>query len=169
VCQEKTQGIIDDFVDSLRSRGFEFDIEGSFEQCHVIKFNRNSRDGTIYSTQKGLINKIIAATGFQGCKPNLTPASQITLGKDELGDPMSETWSYPSIVGMLLYLLTNTRPDITFAISQIGRFCSASNQSHATAVKTIVRYLAGTADKGTIMKPRGDLKLVCDANFFAPV
>jgi hypothetical protein len=78
---------------------------------------------------------------------------------------MSETWNYPFIVGMLLYLSTNTRPDITFADSQVGR--SAPKQSHAKAVKTIVRYLAGTIDKGMTVKPRGDLKLelFCDADF----
>ena len=39
--------------------------------------------------------------------------------------------------------------------------------SHTTAVKTIVRYLHRTADKGTIITPSGDLSLDCyvDANF----
>jgi hypothetical protein len=80
---------------------------------------------------------------------------------------MSESWSYRSIIGMLLYLCTNTRPDIAFAVSQAARFSSAPKQSHATAVKTIVRYLAGTRDKGMILKPRDDLKLelYCDADF----
>ena len=80
---------------------------------------------------------------------------------------MSETWNYSSIVGMLLYLSTNTRPDISFAVSQVGRFCSNPKKSHSTAIKTIVRYLAGTIDKGMILKPQGNLKLemFCDADF----
>jgi hypothetical protein len=48
-------------------------------------------------------------------------------------------------------LSTNTRPDISFAVSQVGRFSSPPKQSHAKAVKTIVRYLAGTTDKGMIL------------------
>jgi hypothetical protein len=43
----KTQGNIDDFVGKLRSKGFELDIEGSFEQYLGIKFERNVRDGTV--------------------------------------------------------------------------------------------------------------------------
>ena len=68
---------------------------------------------------------------------------------------------------MLLCLSTNTRPDIAMAVSQVCRFTRDPKQSHATAVKTIVRYLKGTANKGTIIKPNGSLSLnsYCDADF----
>jgi hypothetical protein len=80
---------------------------------------------------------------------------------------MKEAWNYRSIIGMLLYLSTNTRPDIAFAVSQAARFSNNPKQSHATAVKTIVRYLLGTKDKGTVVTPTGklDLKLYVDADF----
>jgi len=80
---------------------------------------------------------------------------------------MDETWNYRSIVGMLLYLSTNTRPDITFAVSQVARFSSNPKKSHATAVKTILRYLKRTRTKGMIIKPTGklNLDLFVDADF----
>ena len=80
---------------------------------------------------------------------------------------MKDEWSYRSVVGMLLYLSTNTRPDIAFAVSQVARFSNDPKQSHATAVKTIVRYLVGTRDKGTLVTPTGkmDIKLFVDADF----
>jgi hypothetical protein len=161
------QDSIDNFIARLRALGFELEIEGSFEQYLGIKFERNKSRGTIELTQKGLIQKIINEAGLQSCKPNATPASQLALGKDDDGMAMTEGWSYPSIIGMLLYLSTNTRPDISFAVSQVGRFSASPKQSHAIAVKTIIRYLAGTKDKGMILKPRGDLKLelYCDADF----
>jgi hypothetical protein len=114
-----------------------------------------------------LVDEDATSCIFLSCKPNLTPASQLALGRNDEGAPMSESWSYRSIIWMLLYLCTNTHPDISFAVSQAARFSSAPKQSHATALKTIVRYLAGTADKGMILKPRGDLKLdlYCDADF----
>jgi hypothetical protein len=159
--------LIDEFIHKLRQKGFSLDKEGSFEEFLGIKFERNRMSGTIELTQKGLIAKIIEETGLQSCKPNLTPASQLALGRDDDGPRMTESWSYRSVIGMLLYLCTNTRPDISFAVSQAARFSSDPKQSHATAVKTIVRYLAATADKGMILQPRGDLKLelFCDADF----
>ena len=118
-------------------------------------------------TQTGLIDRIAAATGLTDSNPNKTPTHQDALGKDLEGPAMKEDWSYRSVVGMLLYLSTNTRPDIAFAVSQVARFSNDPKQSHATAVKTIVRYLVGTRDKGTLVTPTGkmDIKLFVDADF----
>lgn len=68
---------------------------------------------------------------------------------------------------MLLYLSTNTRPDISFAVSQAARFSSEPKQSHATAIKTILRYLKKTKDHGTVVKPTMHLHfdLYVDADF----
>ena len=68
---------------------------------------------------------------------------------------------------MLLYLTTNTRPDIAFAVSQAARFSHNPKTSHASAVKTIVRYLAGSKGKGIIYKRPKKFTLDCfvDADF----
>ena len=68
---------------------------------------------------------------------------------------------------MLLYLSNNTRPDITFSVSQVARFTANPKKSHAQAIKTIIRYLARTHDKGLLVKPDGTYNLKCwvDADF----
>jgi hypothetical protein len=101
------------------------------------------------------------------CNPNWLPCPQVALGSDPDSVPMAESWGYSSVVGMLLYLAMNTRPDIAFAVSQVARYSSKPKQSHATAVKQIIRYLKRTKDKGIVMKPNGNLGLDCyvDADF----
>ena len=92
--------------------------------------------------------------------------NEINLRQKKQGTTRSQ--ENPSIVGMLLYLSTNTRRiDISFAVSQVTRFNHSPKKSHATAVKTIVRYLHQTSYKGTIITPSGDLSLDCyvDADF----
>jgi hypothetical protein len=162
-----SSALIDEFVQELKNRGFELTREGSFSEFLGIKFEEDTEAGTITLTQKGLIKKVIAAAGLQQCNPNRVPAAAAALGIDPDGEPYNETWSYPSIVGMLLYLATNTRPDISFAVSQVARFNHSPKQSHAKAVKMILRYLHGTADKGMIVRPSGNLELVdwCDSDF----
>ena len=55
---------------------------------------------------------------------------------------------------MLLHLQNNTRPDITFAVSQCARYTFCPKLSHEKALQRIGRYLKGTNTKGLIMKPR---------------
>jgi hypothetical protein len=163
----KYQKDVDSLVQRLMDQGFKLTREGTFSEFLGIKFEKNLEDNSINMTQKGLIKKIIATAGMNDCNPNWTPASTTPLGIDPDGEPMDEEWSYRSIVGMLLYLTTNTRPDCSFAVSQVGRFCHDPKKSHATAIKTIVRYLHRTSDKGMIVRPTGVLNLenYVDASF----
>jgi hypothetical protein len=76
------------------------------------------------------VKKIIAATNLEDCNPNWTPAASSALGMDPDGELMTEEWSYLSIVGMILYLLTNIRPDNASTVSQVARFSYSPKQSH---------------------------------------
>jgi hypothetical protein len=131
---------VDEMAALLREKGFHLTREGSFSEFLGTKFDKLD-DGSINMTQKGLVNKIIEAAGVTDCNPKWTPASTTPLGSDPDGEPMDEAWNHRLIVGMLLCLTTNTRPDLAFAVSQAARFCHDPKQSHATGIKTIVRHL----------------------------
>ena len=96
-----------------------------------------------------------------------TPASIRPLGKDLDGDKFDEDWEYATVVGMMMYLAQNSRPDITYAVHQCARFTHAPRSSHATGIKRILRYLQGTNDKGLIMNPSTKFQVDCyvDADF----
>ena len=163
---------IDKLVNDLRVKGFELTQEGSFSEFLGIKITSSEDGKSVHMTQRGLIDKIVSTTGLEQSNLNWTPAAQAALGVDPDGEPMDSTevgfrWSYRSVVGMLLYLSTNTRPDITFAVSQVCRFIHSPKKSHAVAVKMIVRYLRRTRDFGTIVAPSSNmnLELYVDADF----
>ena len=164
--QAPSMKIIDTLINNLENNGFELTREGSFTEYLGIKYHKND-DESIMMTQEGLIQKIIEATGMEECNPNLTPTTREALGINPEGEPMEDSWNYRSIIGMMLYLTTNTRPDISYAVSQVARFSHCPKKSHASAVKTIIRYLAGTKDKGVIYKRPDELILDCfvDADF----
>ena len=158
---------INKFVSDLKAPSFELTQEETFAEFLGIQFHTHP-DGSMEMTQTGLINKTLAAAGMSNCNPNAVPASQATLGADLEGEPMDETWNYRAICGMLLYLSTNTRPDIAFAVSQVCRFGHNPKKSHASAIKTILRYLKGTANKGILVKPftgKLALDLYVDSDF----
>jgi hypothetical protein len=53
---------------------------------------------------------------------------------------------YCNMVGSLLYLACWTRPDISFAVSELFLFVSAPGQIHVQAIKHLRRYLKGTSE-----------------------
>ena len=164
--QSPSKQVVDEFIAALEKKGFELTREGSFSEYLGIQYE-SCDDGSISMTQSGLVEKILEATSMQDCNPNKTPTTKEALAIDPDGEDMNETWSYRSVVGMLLYLSTNTRPDIAYAVSQVARFSHHPKQSHASAVKTIVRYLSATSTKGIIFTRPKKLQLECyvDADF----
>ena len=158
---------VEKFVEELQEVGFDLEIEGDFTEYLGLAIDKEA-DGTRRMHQKGLIKKIIETTKMTSCNPNHTPAMQVALGSDPEGDEWkNEDWNYASVVGMLLYVSNNTRPDIAFAVSQVARFTSNPKVSHARAIKSIIRYLKGTIDKGLIFKVNDSYDLTCwvDADF----
>ena len=105
---------------------------------------QHHHDDSTWTNEEG-----IETTGMELCSANKAPTSQTAFGSEPEGPPIKEAWKYSSVVGMLLYLSTNTRPDIAFAVSQVAQFNSNPKQSHASAVKMIIRYLSGTSDKAS--------------------
>lgn len=157
----------DVFLRKMREYGFTLTMDDTIGAFLGIQFE-TLKDGAIHMSQPALIEKVIKSSGMEGCCTRGTPAApNQPLGKDPDGAPMDEKWAYNSIIGQLLYLSNNTRPDITFAVSQVARFTHSPKQSHAEAVKRIVRYLAGTPKQGSIVKPDGTLALNCmsDSDF----
>ena len=96
-----------------------------------------------------------------------TPALTTPLGTDKDGKDFEEKWNYPTVIGMLMFLANNSRPDIAFAVHQCARFTHAPKESHAAGVKRIIRYLNGTKDEGMYLEPTGELNVDCyvDADF----
>ena len=74
------------------------------------------------------------------------------LGKDANGSEAKRDWpnSYASVIGMILYLASNTRPDIYFDVHQCARFTHNTKVSHETTVKRICKYLQGTKENGLV-------------------
>jgi hypothetical protein len=58
--------------------------------------------------------------------------------------PPDDTFSYPSVIGLLGYLQSNSRPDISYAVSSAARLIHHPKRSHEESLKRIGRYLKGT-------------------------
>ena len=48
--------------------------------------------------------------------------ANVTLHKDENGKKRTQEWNYRSMIGMISYVASTSRPDILFAGHQCARF-----------------------------------------------
>ena len=144
---------IDDVLHKLEhEQNMGLEVEDDVAGFLGVHMARDEESGTVTLTQRGLIDKIVEALGCQDLPPVSTPAD-LTLGRDEDGDPPNCTFSYPSVIGMLWCVYGHSRPDLGFAISQAAGHAFQPKRSHELALIRIGQYLKGTADKGLILKP----------------
>ena len=89
---------------------------------------------------------------MSSCKPKSVPADpNARLESKNVPKQIEEKetdMKYREIVGALMHLTVNTRPEIAFAVNQAAKFCQHPEPAHWNAVKRILAYLAGTVNFG---------------------
>ena len=105
----------------------------------------------LFISQRKYILDLLEETGKLGSKPVITPVDTNVKLNSEDGESLTDISQFQRLVGKLIYL-TVTRPDISFAVSQISKFMHAPRTPHLDAVNRILRYLKGTPGKGIWMK-----------------
>lgn len=69
----------------------------------------------------------------------------------EDGEPLDDPSNYRMVVGKLNYL-TNTRPDLSFAVQSLSRFMQEPRTPHFKAMEHVLKYIKGTEGQGILMK-----------------
>ena len=66
---------------------------------------------------------------------------------------------YREVLGSLLFLATRTRPDLSTAVSMLGKYQQAPMIEHWKSMKAVTRYIVGTLDYGVLL-PSGQEALL---------
>jgi hypothetical protein len=91
--------------------------------------------------------EILKRFEMMDCKSIPTP---MVMNLKLLSDTSSETVDvtmYRNMIGSLMYL-TNTRPDICFAVNTLSQYMVEPRRVHLIAKNHVLRYLKGTIDFG---------------------
>ena len=132
-----------------------------------IEFNVSK--GCIKMHQTNYAKMILEKYDMIDCKPKQTPCP-LGLNK-ELGNnspSLSENTLYRQIIGSLMYLMTNTRPDICYIVSFLSQFMVNPTFAHLVLAKRVLRYLKYTLTKGlTFVKSSDGSAIVgyCDSDW----
>ena len=115
----------------------------------------------MFISQTPFTRSLLQKFDFTDCKPVGTPVDVSQKLQNVKEDSvLFDTEKYQSAVGALLYLATRTRPDISFAVSNVSKFCSNPTTQHWQAVKRIFRYLKGTINFGILFEKENITKCV---------
>ena len=120
---------------------------GELKYVPAVNVDQQTDPGGIWIGQTSYTMKVLEKFGMNASKPVSTPCGpsvKLTKAKDD--NVIIDKERYQSAVGSLLYLSTWTRPDITYAVSNVAKFCSKPTKEHWIAVKRILSYLKGTTE-----------------------
>ena len=140
---------IDSKIKNIQDSGLKLTIEDDIFAFLGVELHRKD-SGEVELRQRGSMDKILLTCGMKDCNTKSTPCNQTPLGTNPDGDPVTGKFEYASAVGMLMYLSSNSRPDIQYAVHQCARFTHFPKKTHEGATLQICRYLQGTKDKYSI-------------------
>lgn len=123
---------------------FETKNLGNIKQFLGMEVSRD-KEGNYMLSQRNYIDKVVSDCDLSDAKVSKIP---IDVGYDKLScDKMlKDNKLYQKMIGQLLYISTNTRPDIAASVSILSQRSRNPRELDMTEVKRLVRYLKGTRD-----------------------
>ena len=115
-----------------------------------IEITRDRANRSITMSQSSYIDDIVTRFEMGDAKHTTVPISPSAQLARTTGTPLDTASAhlYPEIIGSLLYLAMNTRPDIAHAVSSLAKFMSCPTSAHLAAARSVLRYVAGTPTLG---------------------
>jgi hypothetical protein len=122
-------------------------------------------DGSVILTQSAHIEQILNRFGLQNCKMRCIPMPPGTKLVKE-GELLDTTeFPYPSLIGAVLYLAHNTRPDICAVVNRLAKFMSKPTKEHWDHAVYLCGYLRFTQKLGLHLGRNAEVMAYCDSDF----
>jgi len=125
-----------------------FRIKNLGDLTYFLGFEIARNSTGLHLSQRKYTLDLLHETGMLNSAPAPTPMAQTSRLQPDghlLDDNVAS--SFRRLIGRLIYL-TNTRPDIAFAVNNLSQFVYAPTTSHQQAAQRILRYLKGTPGQG---------------------
>ncbi|GJV02452.1 putative RNA-directed DNA polymerase [Tanacetum coccineum] len=138
-----------------------------------IKIYRDRSKRLIGLSQDTYLDKILKRFRMENSKKGSLPlhhgikiSNDLCPVTDEELDKMSRV-PYASAIGSIMYAMTCTRPDVSFALSMVSRHQQNPGEGHWTVVKNILKYLRNTKDRFLVYGGEKELRVIgyCDASW----
>jgi hypothetical protein len=129
----------------------------NFVGCHIIE---NDSKDTIWIHQPKLLKDLKLKFGAiaQESRSFKTPAAPRTIvmrpQEGDLKISVEKQSEYRSGVGMLLYLVKHSRPEISNAVRELSKVADGATSGHWKAMVRVIKYVLDTENHGLKLKPQ---------------
>ena len=118
-----------------------------------LRIEFNFEDDCIKMNQSKFIRKILTKFKIDDCNPKLIPCDVgINKSNFEESPELPDGTLYRNIVGSLIYIMTSTRPDLSFIVSKLSQHMAKPSQCHLSMCKFVLKYLKGTVNNCLVFK-----------------
>ena len=122
-----------------------FKIKDLGELHFFLGIRFNVRQNVISMDQSLYIENILRRFNEIDANPRSLPCDpsvyELLSAKSEL---LENPRIYRELVGSLIYLMTGTRPDISFVVTLLSRFMNKPTKMHMNIARGVLKYLKGT-------------------------
>jgi hypothetical protein len=125
---------------------------GAAKKILGMRITRDRKNHKLTLSQGEYIEKVLERFRMQNEKPVSKPLSNHFKLTEEMCPRTQEEIEYMSrvpyslAVGILMYAMVCTRPDIAHAVGVVRRYMNNTGKEHWEAVKWILKYLRGNAN-----------------------
>nr|GEY61490.1 retrovirus-related Pol polyprotein from transposon TNT 1-94 [Tanacetum cinerariifolium] len=146
------------------SSTFKMSMMGQMSFFLGLQVSQNPRG--IFINQSKYALKILKKYGFDTSPSIDTPMAELPKLDEDTGGKLIDPTRYRRMVGSLMYL-SDSRPDIVFAVCMCARYQAKPTDKHLQVIKRIFKYLKGTIHMGLwYLKDFGfALKAFADADY----
>ncbi|CAI7876534.1 unnamed protein product, partial [Closterium sp. NIES-53] len=132
-----------------------------------LRITRDRAQRTITLTQSHMVHLVLQRFDFSYSSPQSTPPpTGHSLSAPPSDESVEPSGPYPELVGCLMYLMTCTRPDLTYPLSLLARYVAPGRHRkvHWDVAKRVLRYLCSTSSMGLVLGGRARVVLTGHAD-----
>ncbi|KAG5666425.1 hypothetical protein PVAND_014454 [Polypedilum vanderplanki] len=148
------------------SKHFQVKDLGTVKFFLGIAINQDE-EGNFFINQENYIKKIVSEASLSDAKPSKIP---LDVGYYKLEDEvlLEDNKEYRKLIGMLLYVSTNSRPDISSSVSILSQKVVSPSRTDLNEVKRVINYLNSTRSLSLRLSSQDQnevIKFYSDANW----
>lgn len=113
---------------------------GEARNCLGMVIERDMEKGTLRLHQEEYLDSVLKRFNMQDCYGKSIPLDEKSKMFD-LEKVYQGRFEYQQLIGSLLYLSTNTRPDISYTVSFLSQFNCCYTSTHWDLAKNVLCYL----------------------------